>query len=149
MAKTLSLTDISGIGRVAANALLKSGIKTPQDLAKAKVKGISAVRGFGAIRAAVSKNAAKALLKSTAKAEKGRADTKEKFEKKGKKMAKKKKEKGKKKKKSGKKKKGKKKKKLLSQQIPGWEGVHSAFVHRHGQKSKGQAVHHPQWQKSG
>ena len=112
MAKTPSLTDISGIGVVAAKALQKSGIKTPQDLAKAKVKKIAAVQGFGTIRATVSIKSAKALLKTTTKAEKGRADTKRKFEKKGKKMAKKKKDKPKKdgKKRGKKKKKGKKKK---------------------------------------
>jgi predicted RecB family nuclease len=71
MAKSPSLTDITGIGVVAANALQKAGIKTPEDMARANVKQIVAVYGFGPIKAAAAIEAAKALLKTTPKAKKG------------------------------------------------------------------------------
>ena len=85
MAKTLTLTDITGIGEVAAKALRTSGIKTPKNLAKAKVKKIAAVHGFGATKAAASKKVAKALLKNKTKTKKKSGKKKAKKKKKGKK----------------------------------------------------------------
>ena len=109
MANTPSLTDVNGIGAVAASALRKAGVKTPASLAKATVERIAAIPGFGVVRAAAVIKAAAALSKTATEAEKGREDKKA-----GKKKKKSKKsKKGKKKKKKGdkkKKKKGRKKK---------------------------------------
>jgi len=115
MAQTIE--NIPGIGKSTALLLKNAGFKTVQSIAKATPESLSAIRGFGPIRALRVIEAATALLKSGTKPEKqakskkaAKADKTSKKKKSGKKD--KKGKKGKKDKKSDKKKdKGKKKKK--------------------------------------
>gem|GEM_PF-1670452 len=112
-----TIENIPGIGKSTALLLKNAGFKTVQSIAKATPESLSAIRGFGPIRALRVIEAATALLKSGTKPEKqakskkaAKADKTSKKKKSGKKD--KKGKKGKKDKKSDKKKdKGKKKKK--------------------------------------
>jgi hypothetical protein len=110
------ITDVSGIGASAAEALASHGIATVVELANSPIGRIAGVRGFGPARAAAVKQAATALmLESGSGAEIDRNATAKPTDKKkgkGKKRKKnKKKKKDKKKDRKKKKKKGKKKKK--------------------------------------
>jgi predicted RecB family nuclease len=57
------LTNIKGIGPSTAEDLQAHGIESTEDLANASVSEISAVPGFGAVRAQQIKEAAAALLR--------------------------------------------------------------------------------------
>jgi len=115
------LTEITGIGEATAGVLNRAGFKSAEDIADAAIEDISAVPGFGYMRAQRTRVAARELVGST-DAEPAVADDEEAIsvlgdapmkgkdkKKKGKKKDKKKD--GKKDKKKDKKKKGKKGKK--------------------------------------
>lgn len=108
---TTPLTDIAGIGPSAAKVLQAHNINSAEDLAAASVAEITAVPGFGEIRAQRIKEAAAAAIQpAESAAEPAPAENKNKKEsgeKEPKKEKKSKEEKGSKKKKE---KKGKKKK---------------------------------------
>ncbi len=56
------VADIRGIGSFTAKALAEAGIDTVEDLADATIEQITAIRGFGKIRAKTVRKAAGALL---------------------------------------------------------------------------------------
>jgi len=54
----MPLTQVAGIGPAAAEQLTAGGIKNAQELAKADISTITAIPGFGEVRAARVKQAA-------------------------------------------------------------------------------------------
>jgi len=103
-----SITDISGIGPAAANALAEHGIHNLKALAKAGVEQVSSVPGFSDVRSRKVIAAAAELLGSSTPEEPAEKSTGK--DAKGKKHGKDKKKNKKDKKKKGKKGKGKNKK---------------------------------------
>jgi NAD-dependent DNA ligase len=56
------LEDIHGVGPATATALAEQGLGSVKKVAKAKVKHVAAVPGFGAVRARTVRNSARTLV---------------------------------------------------------------------------------------
>ena len=64
------LVEIPGVGPVTAGALAEQGLGSVKKVAKAKVKQVAAVPGFGEVRARRVRDAARDLAGTSAKAKK-------------------------------------------------------------------------------